>query len=196
MPDSFQINGTFNLDECQINAGYLLSTSSLSCLFGQLKSGRLHFLDQWRSKSFVQLTRSPSELGKTKRVACRRLQQPSLRRFPTFRGLRGSRWKTREAGVSLLLEEMRSWLWCLWQQCEYCGHTLGFTDHPGYRVSSGAARKQGFVLLACSSLNLDIPPVFIGRLVFNRYMWIHPLLPPQPPFLHFFCTAENHRLDF
>lgn len=36
MPDSIQINGRFHLDECQINAGYLLSSSPDSyclCLF-------------------------------------------------------------------------------------------------------------------------------------------------------------------
>lgn len=54
MPDSIQINGRFHLDECQINAGYLLSSSPDSyclCLFVQLKSSPLHsFAEQrgWR----------------------------------------------------------------------------------------------------------------------------------------------------
>lgn len=150
MPDSIQTNGRFHLDECQINAGYLLSTYLLYCLFGQLKSCPLHFLAQWRLKSFVHLTRSPSELCKTKRVACRQLQHPSRRRFSSFRGLCGSRCKyVKQASLVLaifvVLGEMHRWFW----KFAFCGLTLGFTDHPCYQVSSGATRKQGCVFLAC-----------------------------------------------
>lgn len=47
--------------------------------------------------------------------------------------------------IFVVLGEMH---WCLWN-CAYRAHTLGFTHHPCYQVSSGAARKQGCVLLAC-----------------------------------------------
>lgn len=97
MADSTWANARYMLDIC---SALLQTLTVFVCLFGQLKSSPLHSFAKQRLKAFVHLTRSPSELCKTKRVACRQLQQPSLQRFLLLPGgLRGSWLKTCEASL-------------------------------------------------------------------------------------------------